>query len=276
MLPPCANSRPRRRRSIDLNPVCAWLALGLLAGPTLAAARDEVSWVTLAGGRFRSALALEEAAAGAPVRQFTLMGTPVTNRQFLDFVRAHPRWQRSQVPTALAEPRYLSHWETATRLGAVALSDRPVVWVSWFAADAYCQAQGARLPTWTEWEYAAAADATRRDARADPAWRERILAWYAVPSTVPLPAVGLDAPNFYGIRDLHGLVWEWVDDYSALLVSSDNREQGDADELRFCGAGAISSLDRDHYAVLMRIAMLSSLEGANATANLGFRCARDP
>lgn len=233
-------------------------------------------WATLPGGRFRSALALDDSSQGAQVRPFVMMETPVTNGQFLSFVRANPRWQRHQAPTTLAEPRYLSHWEGPARLGAAALADRPVIWVSWFAANAYCEAQGARLPTWTEWEYAAAADATRRDARTDPAWRERILAWYSVPSNVPLPAVGLGERNAHGIRDLHGMVWEWVDDYSAMLVSSDNREQGDADELRFCGAGSISTSDRDNYAVLMRIAMLSSLEGANATANLGFRCARDP
>jgi hypothetical protein len=32
--------------------------------------------------------------------------------------------------------------------------------------------------------------------------------------------------------------------------------------------------DRDNYAVLMRVAMLSSLEARDATTNLGFRCAR--
>jgi sulfatase modifying factor 1 len=36
----------------------------------------------------------------------------------------------------------------------------------------------------------------------------------------------------------------------------------------------LSINDRDNYAVLMRVAMLSSLEAADATANLGFRCAR--
>jgi formylglycine-generating enzyme required for sulfatase activity len=76
------------------------------------------------------------------------------------------------------------------------------------------------------------------------------------------------------VQDLHGLVWEWTDDYSSLMVSSDNRNQGDADKLKFCGAGAISMRDRDNYAVLMRVAMLSSLQGRDATANLGFRCAR--
>ena len=41
---------------------------------------------------------------------------------------------------------------------------------------------------------------------------------------------------------------------------ADNRDQGDADNAKFCGAGALSMDDRDNYAVLMRVAMLSSLE----------------
>ena len=33
--------------------------------------------------------------------------------------------------------------------------------------------------------------------------------------------------------------------------------------------------DRDNYAVLMRVAMLSSLSAEATTANLGFRCVKD-
>ena len=61
-----------------------------------------------------------------------------------------------------------------------------------------------------------------------------------------------------------------------MLVSSDNRDQGDPDLMKFCGAGALSTDDRENYAVLMRIAMLSALEAEDTTVNLGFRCARDP
>jgi hypothetical protein len=32
--------------------------------------------------------------------------------------------------------------------------------------------------------------------------------------------------------------------------------------------------DRENYAVLMRVAMLSSLQAVNSTSNLGFRCAK--
>mgnify|MGYP003466105460 CR=1 FL=1 len=55
----------------------------------------------------------------------------------------------------------------------------------------------------------------------------------------------------------------------------DNRDQGDPDNAKFCGAGALSMDDRENCAVLMRVAMLSSLEAANTTSNLGFRCAKD-
>jgi formylglycine-generating enzyme len=251
----------------------ALLALAMIPlGGQVAAQGD---FVALPGGEFRSALRYEDLAGGSRVAPFALMRRPVTNGEFLAFVRENPRWRRDRVASVLAEQRYLSQWAGPVELGPSARADQPVTWVSWFAADAYCQARGARLPTWVEWEYAAAADETRRDARRDRTFRERILSWYARPSNTALPRAGLQAPNAYGVQDLHGLVWEWTDDYSSLLVSSDNREQGGADTAKFCGAGALSMDDRENYAVLMRVAMLSSLDGADATANLGFRCARD-
>ena len=145
--------------------------------------------------------------------------------------------------------------------------------VSWFAAQAFCEGEGARLPTWTEWELVAAADGSRRDAREDPAWRARILSWYARPATQALPLVG-GSPNVYGVGDLHGLIWEWVDDFNALLVNPDSRSAEDADKLQFCGAGAINLQQRENYAVLMRIALLSSLNASDSTSTLGFRCVR--
>ncbi len=234
----------------------------------------QARYAALPGGNFTSALKYEDLGSGVRVAAFSLMTVPVTNADFLAFVRQHPAWRRDAVAGVFAESRYLSHWAGALQLGPRAQPRQPVVWVSWFAANAYCRAQGARLPSWTEWEYAGAADEKRVDARVDPAWRERILTWYAQPSRHALPSVGAQSPNVFGVRDLHGLVWEWTEDFSAMLVSSDNRTQGDPDRLKFCGAGALSVNDRDNYAVLMRVALLSSLEGVDATANLGFRCAR--
>jgi formylglycine-generating enzyme required for sulfatase activity len=85
--------------------------------------------------------------------------------------------------------------------------------------------------------------------------------------------VGTTPANVYGIRDLHGLVWEWVEDFNALMISGDSREQGDPDLLKYCGSGALSLEDRENYALAMRLALLSSLEAHATTLNLGFRCA---
>lgn len=245
-----------------------WLAI-VLALPLSATAAE---YVPLPGASFASVVPLE---TGVPVEiaPFRLRTLPVSNAEFLAFVQANPQWRRDRVAPILADARYLGHWSSPVQLGDAAGPRQPVTRVSWFAAEAYCASEGARLPTWHEWEYAAAADAGRRDARNDPAWRENILAWYARPSNTPLPDVG-GTVNVYGVRDLHGLVWEWVDDYNALLVASDSRNQDDPDVLKFCGAGALSLQEKENYAVLMRVAMLSSLDAAGTTNNLGFRCAK--
>jgi formylglycine-generating enzyme required for sulfatase activity len=70
-------------------------------------------------------------------------------------------------------------------------------------------------------------------------------------------------------------VWEWVDDLSAMLVSGDNRQQSDPDALKYCGPGALTMEQKENYATLMRIAMLSSMQASYTSATMGFRCVTD-
>ena len=261
-----ANKRQRSRFAV------ATMAVAMLAGamPICPLAAD---YVSVPAGALSSVLANDADNRPTRIDAFAIRATPVTNGEFLAFVKSERKWQRGRAPTTFTDASYLHQWRGPTVLGETTKGDQPVVSVSWFAAQAFCESEGARLPTWYEWEYVAAADETHRDARSDPAWRARILSWYSQPSTIPLSSVGKMA-NAYGVRDMHGLVWEWVDDFNALLVSADSRNQGDPDKLQFCGAGAISLKDRDNYAVLMRIALLSSLGAVDTTNNLGFRCAR--
>lgn len=250
-----------------MNATVLMAALWCTAGTCLAASR-----LPIGPADFASVLPSGTTQPLIHVARFSLDPRPVTNGEFLAFVASHPQWQRGHVPTLFADGDYLSHWASPQRLGTSARPDQPVTRVSWFAARAYCEAAGGRLPSWYEWELAAAADERQPDARADPLWRARILDWYSQPANHPLAAVGLGPANYYGIQDLHGLVWEWVDDFNALIVSGDSRDQGDPDKLKFCGAGALSLQDRDDYAVLMRIAFLSALEARSTARTLGFRC----
>lgn len=244
--------------------------LALCSGLTVAQAADRA---VVESGDFDSVLPTGVLARPLHIERFALDRRPVTNAEYLAFVTEHPQWRRDRVAALFADADYLSQWQAPDALGAAARPDQPVTRVSWFAARAYCQAQGARLPTWYEWEVAAAADGHKPDARHDADWQATILNWYAQPATRPLPRVAAGPANYYGIWDLHGLIWEWVEDFNALTVSGDSREQGDPDKLRFCGAGALSLKDRESYPVLMRIAFLSSLEARSTAHSLGFRCA---
>lgn len=211
------------------------------------------------------------------VAAFALDRRPVDNAEFLAFVLAHPRWQRGVMKPVHGDSGYLVHWATPTALGPAGLDNRPeqpVTRVSWYAAKAFCQARGKRLPSEVEWELAAAADETRLDARRDPAFQEKILAWYGRPAGRLLAKAGAGQPNAWGARDLHGLVWEWVYDFNNTMVTGDNRERSSPDKQLFCGAGALAASDDADYASFMRYAFRSSLEAAFTARSLGFRCAR--
>jgi formylglycine-generating enzyme len=254
--------------------VRAQLVVGLLSLTTAlsAAAAD---YLPVPGGSFRSVLPADGLSSPANIAPFLLRSKPVSNAEFHDFVRRHPQWQQGHVPGLFASAEYLQAWQGPLNFSPLA-AQAPVTQVSWFAAQAYCASEQARLPRWYEWEMAAAADESHSDARDDPLWLARILNWYARPANQPPPNIGLDAANFYGLYDLHGLTWEWVEDFNGLFVSADSRVQGEQKQLDFCGGAALSLGDKRNYAVLMRLSLLAAMEANQSGNYLGFRCARDP
>lgn len=270
-------------------PAGSLCALGLLAVLTLAArlpaaagARPAVSKsiaglpvVRIPAGRIAPLYPPAPGVTKIAVGAFLLMARPVTNADFLGFVQRTPSYRRDRIARVLAEPQYLSHWAGPLELGPNARPAQPVAYVSWFAARAFCREAGMRLPREAEWELAAAASETRRDASKDPAHREAILRWYGEPRGT-LPDVPHGPANVYGVHDLHGVIWEWVEDFNSAMVAADTREQGESQRERFCGAGAaLASGDGEDYAAFMRAAQRSSLEAHYTGALLGFRCAAD-
>jgi sulfatase modifying factor 1 len=209
------------------------------------------------------------------VAAFLLDERPVTNAEFLAFITANPKWQRANASRLFADSSYLENWAGELEPGAKAPADSPVVRVSWFAARAYARWVGKRLPGTAEWELAASAGYTRPDGKNDKQLNRDLYAWLARPVPAVQPAAGLGRPNFHGARDLHGLVWEWVDDFNTAMVTGESRADAGLERDLFCGAGSVGAKDTNDYAAFMRMALRSSLRANNTTTALGFRCARD-
>ena len=129
----------------------------------------------------------------------------VTNAQFKAFVDANPQWQKDNIDARFHNGWYLHHW-TGTDYPA-GKGEHPVVWVTWYAAMAYAEWAGKRLPTEAEWEYAARGGLAGQKYP----WGDTLTPADAnynrnVGDTTP---VGAYAPNGYGLYDMAGNVYEW-------------------------------------------------------------------
>jgi formylglycine-generating enzyme required for sulfatase activity len=252
------------------------LALVLLAA-TLTGSRPapHVERVRIPEGSYRPLYA--PAGAGrVHVDAFSIDREPVTRAEFEAFVRQHPTWQRGTIKGVFAESAYLSDWPSATDAG-IDGRQRPVTELSWFAAKAYCSWRGGRLPTVDEWEYVAAASATKRDASGDTARAAALVTTYAARAGHALRDVGSARPNAFGVSDLHELVWEWTSDFNSVLVSDDSRSMGaggdERDHHLFCASAAIGATAPTDYAAFLRYAFRAGLTGRSTVRSLGFRCA---
>ncbi|PWB25541.1 formylglycine-generating enzyme family protein [Flavobacterium sp. HTF] len=205
------------------------------------------------------------------VKSFSIDIYPVTNIAFLNFIKKNPAFGRSKIKGIFADKSYLNYWKNDFDFGK-ANPNSPVTSVSWFAAKKYCECQGKCLPTMDEWEYVAMADEKRTDARTRKEFNEYILSWYEKSKTYENP-IGSTFKNYWGVYDMHGLVWEWTADFNSLFLSGESRKDKSSDKNLFCGASSVNASDLMDYAAFMRYAFRGSLKAKYSTRNLGFRCA---
>lgn len=119
---------------------------------------------------------------------------------------------------------------------------RPVINVKWSDAKAYAEwltkmtRKPYRLPSEAEWEYAARAGTTTRYAFGDVITPKDANYGSNVGTTTE---VGAYHPNAWGLCDMHGNVWEWVED-----LWHDNYEGAPNDGLAWTDGGGDSSQPR--------------------------------
>ncbi len=160
-------------------------------------------------------------------KPYKLAKTEVTVAQFRDFVKATDYKTTAEQKGSCWSLNAKGSWEDVKgnswrKLGFKQDDDHPVACVSWDDAQAYVKwlsketGKSYRLPTEAEWEYAA-----RSGKEGAYPWGRSIgknnancsgdLCGDKFEYTSP---VGSFAANSFGLKDMHGNVWEWVSDWS--------------------------------------------------------------
>jgi formylglycine-generating enzyme required for sulfatase activity len=203
----------------------------------------------------------------------------VTNAQFRTFIIENPQWRPDQILNQYHNGNYLKHWNGHSYPDGQA--SHPVVNVSWYAAVAYCQWVGKRLPTEAEWEYAARGGLMGKPFPWGDEPTNTTRANYSESGLGEATAVGSYPANGYGLFDMAGNVWEYVaDEWGSYSASPQVNPV----------AGGDLFLGNTFYAVTtrrvirggswggapinLRVAYRDSHPPAGAGDHVGFRCAR--
>ncbi|MCP4701423.1 MAG: SUMF1/EgtB/PvdO family nonheme iron enzyme [Gammaproteobacteria bacterium] len=211
---------------------------------------------------------------------FAIGKFPVTVKEYLHFARAtdkrYPEWM---------EKGSKYHAVTGTDKRYKKLGDSlcdeacPIVGVSWEDAKAYCEWLSAQtgekyaLLTEAQWEYACRAGTATRYYFGDDEKGLEKYAWYDNNADDRPQPVGEKGPNGWGLHDMHGNVWEWVNDYwadrhasSESQINPRGSESGSNRVIRGGGWG--------RSARFCRSALRRGIDPGRRGNNLGFRLAR--
>jgi len=168
------------------------------------------------------------------VDTFYMDKSPVTNAQYKMFLETNPHWRKPSkgsewnkakkrmrstlfIYRTYHDGNYLKHWDGNNF--PVGKADHPVTHVSWYAAMAYSQWAGKRLPTEAEWEKAARGGLTGRKYPWGNTMDSNMV--YCGKNVGETTSVGKYPANNYGLHDIVGNVWEWcLDEYAPNYYTS--------------------------------------------------------
>jgi formylglycine-generating enzyme required for sulfatase activity len=222
------------------------------------------NWVRIPGGTFKMGEGESENVTTVTLSPYAMNRTEVSVAQYKACVDAG-KCSASEIQHEGSGWRQWCNW------GVPGKENHPINCVDWNQATAYCEAQGGRLPTEAEWEFAARGTEGRKYpwGNSEPDAESKALFGKTDRGTAPVESYGGGVSPF-GLLNMAGNVWEWVEDmYAPYPGGTQNNWKGEAGQQRvFRGGGWYGDADG------MRAANRSKLSPAVRVNGLGFRCAR--
>jgi eukaryotic-like serine/threonine-protein kinase len=229
------------------------------------------------------------------LNEFWIDKTEVTNAMFQAFVQANNyQTEAERIGKAYYLDLNARSWQRIDGIdwqhprgpesNLIGLSTYPVVNVSWNDAIAYCAWVGGHLPSEAEWEKAARGpdghtypwgDTTPSgnllnfaDVNLDVDWADKTMN-DGNQMTAPVGSYP-DGASPYGVLDIAGNVWEWVNDWYAVYPGGDETASPDFGvTYRVLRGGSW-----DYQESYARSAYRLRGTPYDASSNIGFRCAR--
>ena len=160
--------------------------------------------------------------------------------------------------------------------------DCPVERVSWNEAQQFAQrlsqktGKQYRLPSEAEWEYAARAGTSTKWSFGDNESQLGDYAWFDANSQGKTQRVAQKRPNAFGLFDMHGNVWEWLQDcwhgdYTGAPTDGSAWTTGCSSISRVLRGGS-----GDFYPAILRSAFRYAGTPVIRNINYGLRLARTP
>ncbi len=225
---------------------------------------------------------------------FLLQRFEVTEESYAAFVDDQPAWAPdSELALTKCGANYLSDWHEGAPIQGREL--RPVLWVCWYAAQAFCHWLGDDfdLPTEAEWEFAARGVNDGHDN--NPYWTFPFgneptctLANYEGCGAGVLDVGAAKGATWNGIFDMGGNAWEWVNDWYRDDYYCDPSGTGQATWPNCVSGNVQKNPEGDaegtvkvvrggswyHSTDMMRSARRHGLDPKTSSNLSGFRCAR--
>ncbi len=196
-----AQEKDSRTRLKDNDTVGAISKIDLAAGA-------EMSFADIAPGEFE--MGSKVVSNETPIHKvrishgFQMQTTEVTQSQW--------KAMMGSLPSSFCEAGKLE--------GDLLVDDKPIVCISWNEAQMFVRKLNLRkdsykyrLPTEAEWEYAARAGTTTKYSSGESENSLDSYAWYRENSEKTIHEVATRQPNAWGLYDMHGNAWEWVQDW---------------------------------------------------------------